>query len=181
MTARESTLPMTTAQALALYDSLDTVSIDFMLGAWQGAGFATGHPLDGVLEACHWHGKQFHDADHVDPLVFRGLGGKLYRLNPALMPMGMLDSVPAKDSPLLGRAFQLLMPLLQTRRSRARLRMIEYRGKTTAAMLYDDLPINDVFRKLDDDNVLGIMDLKGMERPFFFRLVRITYCATDTE
>ena len=72
----------------------------------------------------------------------------------------------------LGRAFQLLMPLLQTRRSRARLRMIEYRGKTTAAMLYDDLPINDVFRKLDDDNVLGIMDLKGMAQPFFFRLHR---------
>ncbi|MCK5874665.1 MAG: DUF4334 domain-containing protein [Alcanivoracaceae bacterium] len=172
MTARESTLPMTTAQALALYDRLEPVSIDFMLGAWQGSGFATGHPLDGVLETCHWHGKRFHDADHVDPLVFRGLGGKLHRLNPALMPMGMLDSVPATDSPLLGRAFQLLMPILQTRRSRARLRMIEYRGQTTAAMLYDDLPINDVFRKLDDDNVLGIMDLKGMAQPFFFRLRR---------
>ena len=172
MTDQESTPPMTTTEALALYDALETVSVDFMLGAWQGSGFASGHPLDGVLEACHWYGKRFDDADHVDPLVFRGLGGKLYRLNPALMPMGMLDSVPATNSPLLGRTFQLLMPLLQTRRSRARLRMIEYRGKTTAAMLYDDLPINDVFRKLNDNNVLGIMDLKGMEQPFFFRLRR---------
>jgi hypothetical protein len=50
--------------------------------------------------------------------------------------------------------------------------MIEYRGRTTAAMLYDDLPINDVFRKIDDNNVLGIMDLKGMAQPFFFRLAR---------
>ena len=172
MTAREPALPMSSAQALALYDSLEAVSVDFMLGSWHGSGFPTGHPQDGVLEACHWHGKRFDDADHVDPLVFRGLGGKLYRLNPAVMPMGLLDRIPAADSAVLGRAFQLLMPLLQTRRSRARLRVIEYRGKTTAAMLYDDLPINDVFRKLDDDNVLGIMDLKGMAQPFFFRLRR---------
>ena len=176
MTAYAQTLDnrhaMTCTQALALYDSLDTVDTDFMLGRWQGAGFATDHPLDGVLEACHWHGKHFTDVDHVDPLVFRGLGGKLYRLNPSLMHMGLLDRLPTPTSPALGNAFRLMMPLLQTRRSRARLRMIEYRGKTTAAMLYDDLPINDVFRKLDDNTVLGIMDLKGMTQPFFFQLRR---------
>jgi hypothetical protein len=175
MTAFVKTLEqatMSSKQALALYDSLDTVDCDFMLGQWQGAGFPTGHPLDGMLEACHWYGKRFTDADHVDPLIFRGTGDKLYRLNPSLMPMGMLDRLPTLTSPALGNAFRLMVPLLQTRRSRARLRMIEYRGKTTAAMLYDDLPINDIFRKLDNNTVLGIMDLKGMAQPFFFQLKR---------
>ena len=37
-------------EALALFDSLPAVEVDFMLGAWKGAGFPTGHPLDGVLE-----------------------------------------------------------------------------------------------------------------------------------
>ena len=37
---------------------------------------------------------------------------------------------------------------------------------------YDNLPINDVFRKVDDNTVLGIMDLKGMKQPFFFVLRR---------
>ncbi len=39
-------------------------------------------------------------------------------------------------------------------------------------MIYDQLPINDVFRKLDDNTVMGIMDLKGMKDPFFFKLKR---------
>ncbi len=166
------TTPLSTDQALALFDRLPAVDTDFMLGAWRGAGVVTGHRLDGVLEACHWHGKRFRSADHVDPLVFRGLSGGLMRLNPALMPMTLLHRLPTPDSALLGRVFQLLMPLLRTGRGRARLRMIEHRGQLTAAMLYDDLPINDVFRKLDDDRVLGLMDMKGMAQPFFFQLQR---------
>ena len=39
-------------------------------------------------------------------------------------------------------------------------------------MIYDSLPINDVFRKVDDHTVLGLMDLKGMKDPFFFVLTR---------
>jgi hypothetical protein len=62
--------------------------------------------------------------------------------------------------------------LLATRRSRARLRMLQFRGRVTAAMVYDDVPIQDVFRRIDEDTVLGLMDCKGMERPFFFVLRR---------
>ena len=64
------------------------------------------------------------------------------------------------------------MPLFQTRRSRARVRMTEYRGKLSATMIYDALPINDVFRKVDADTVLGIMDYKGMPASLFFVLQR---------
>ena len=71
-----------------------------------------------------------------------------------------------------GRLFQLCIPLFMTRRARARLRMTNYRGKKSATMIYDNLPINDVFRKVDNDTVLGAMDLKGMEQPFFFVLRR---------
>ena len=39
-------------------------------------------------------------------------------------------------------------------------------------MIYDQLPINDVFRKIDRDTVFGVMDLKGMKLPFFFILQR---------
>ena len=47
------------------------------------------------------------------------------------------------------------------------------RGVTTAAMVYDHLPIIDCFRRLSADAVLGLMDLRGAA-PFFFRLERIT-------
>ena len=39
-------------------------------------------------------------------------------------------------------------------------------------MIYDDQPIVDVFRRIDDDTLLGVMDLRGMPEPFFFVLER---------
>ena len=51
-------------------------------------------------------------------------------------------------------------------------RMTEYRGVVSATMIYDSLPINDIFRKVDDDTVLGVMDLRFTPQPFFFILLR---------
>lgn len=55
----------------------------------------------------------------------------------------------------------------------ARLRMVEYRGASTATMIYDDHPVIDHFRKIDDDTALGVMDRKGDVAPLFFRLTRL--------
>ena len=72
----------------------------------------------------------------------------------------------------MGNIFQASLFLFSTNQSCARLRLVSYRGKETTTMIYDSLPINDVFRKVDDQTVLGLMDLKGMECPFFFVLQR---------
>ena len=164
----------TTADALALFDRLAPVDTAFMLGAWKGEGFPTDHPLDGVLEAYRWHGKRFESTEDVHPLVFDTAGGGTTSVNPlAFMPaLRFFGTGPLPRGRAVGTFFQLLLPLFSTQRSRARLRMTEYRGKESATMIYDALPINDVFRKVDDDTVLGAMDLKGMERPFFFVLRR---------
>lgn len=160
--------------ALAIFDALEPVETDFMLGAWKGEGFETGHPMDGMLERCHWHGKRFETTEHVHPLVFRKRDGSLSSVRPLLaMPgLGVLDKLPMLKSEVAGSVFQVLIPLLSGNKSAARLRMTTFRGKPTATMVYDNLPINDVFRKVDDDTVLGIMDLKGMKTPFFFVLRR---------
>lgn len=159
-------------EALAIYDALSAVEADFMLGQWAGAGFATGHSMDGLLEACHWYGKRFLDAENVHPLLFNGTNGKLISVDPKRMPMGMSQRIKLEPGSLLGRIFQASLPLLRTGESRARLRMTEYRGMLSATMIYDHLPINDVFRKVDENTVLGAMDMKGMDHPFFFLLRR---------
>ena len=46
------------------------------------------------------------------------------------------------------------------------------RGVATAALLYDSLPIVDVFRRVDDAVVLGLMDMRGLDAPFAFVLRR---------
>ncbi len=163
---------VTPDEATALYDSLEPVDVKFMMGRWKGSGFPTGHAVDGVLEACHWHGKHFESPEHVHPLVFTNLLGNKVCINPALMPMGMLNMKTVPKSAAIGRLFQLLMPFFMTRRSCARVRMTEYRGKLSATMIYDALPINDVFRKVDNNTLLGIMDYKGMEKSLFFVLQR---------
>ncbi len=161
----------TTDEATQAFDSLATVDCDFMLGCWKGSELKTGNPMDGLLTAAGWHGKEFVNADNVHPLLF-GTGNKIRKLEPRLLFAGMGLSGLATKLPFIITLFRLVQPLMQTRRSRARLRMMEYRGKVSATMVYDNLPINDVFRKVDNNTVLGVMDLKGMSAPYYFVLRR---------
>jgi len=99
-------------------------------------------------------------------------GGQKFNVQPALMPIGFLVRYPSLKRLLNQRLFLLARPLFSTRHPGARLRMTEYRGVISATMIYDRQPINDVFRKMDENAVLGLMDMRGMQRPFFFRLWR---------
>ena len=161
-------------EALAIFDALPAVEVPFMLGAWKGAGFHTGHALDGVLEGYHWHGKRFDSVEHVHPLVFSRRDGSLTYVNPLLtLPsLGMLERLPVLESAPAGALFRAMLGLVSTGKSAARLRATTYRGVTSATMQYDNLPINDVFRRVDERTVLGVMDLKGVQAPFFFVLRR---------
>ncbi len=161
-----------TETALALLDQLEPVAPEELLGSWRGEGFPTGHPLDGLLEAWHWRGKRFDSLEEVHPLVFEGPGGGTVHVNPALLPIGLLRAPWVGRLAPFGGLFPWLAPLLSTRASAARLRGTLYRGKVSATMVYDALPIQDIFRRLDAHTLLGVMDCKGMAQPFFFVLRR---------
>ena len=157
---------------LRYFDSLPAVTVEEVLGRWRGEGVETGHPLDGVLERFGWYGKRFDGPDDVHPLVFRTSRG-LRGVDPALLPVGLLAARPRTASlPGAARAFGLLLPLVTTSRPTARLRMTEYRGVLTATMCYDAHPIHDVFRRVDADTLLGVMDQRGQAQPFVFLLRR---------
>jgi hypothetical protein len=163
----------TTAEALAFFDGLPAAALDGLMGRWRGSGLATGHPMDGLLEAFGWYGKEFVDRDTVHPLLFRDKAGGIRPLNPALMPMGLALRYPDLfHRPATATVFAALRPLLATARPKARLRMVEHRGVLSAAMIYDALPIVDLFRAIDPDTLLGVMDMRAMDRPFFFLLRR---------
>lgn len=160
------------AEGLAFYDELPPVEAELMLGQWRGSGFPTGHPMDGLLEATHWHGKRFRGADEVDPLVMDGPRGT-FTLNPRLVPMRLAPQLrTALRVDAVQRAALAVLPLMRTPRPAARLRRVEYRGVVTATMIYDALPINDHFRLVDDDTVMGAMDMRSWDQPFLFVLRR---------
>ena len=167
--------PTTTAEALAVFDSRPAVEPELMIGTWHGLELPTNHPLDGMLAASGWWGKAFLDSETVHPLLFRTSGGTaLWALNPALAfgGLGLATKIPALKRQNFAGTIAALKPALQARGPKARLRTTRYRDVDTATMIYDQLPVNDVFRKLDEETVIGAMDLRGSKRPYFFVLTR---------
>lgn len=168
----------TPAGALAFYDSLPPVGVEDLLGEWRGSGLRTGHRLDGLLERLGWYGKRFDGPEDAHPLLFDDGRGRPVAVDPAWFPASLATRRPGLLRLAHHRAavslFRTVLPLVRTTRPRARLRMTEHRGVTTATLVYDALPVHDVFRSVDDTTVLGLMDMRGMGAPFLFVLRRVS-------
>ena len=170
---RELQRGTTIGAALAFYDALEPVVLEEMIGSWRGEGLPTGNPLDGLLERFGWYGKRFDGPDGAHPLVFCAGVGRTMLLNPAFVPIAALIRCQRLlRAPFVPRLFSILLPVLSTHNPKARLRLMAYRDVVTATMCYDALPVNDVFRKVDDDTLVGAMDLRSLETPFMFALRR---------
>lgn len=181
ITERQNTLQRmqqqgtTPEEAMAFFDALPAASIDDMYGTWHGEGLPTQHPLDGLLEKFHWYGKRFTGPDDVHPLLF-GAADRLWSVNPAYMPMLLIRRYAGFfKSPIVAGLSAPLLQIMRTKQPHARLRMIRFREHLTASMIYDALPIQDIFVQVDTDTRLGVMDLRGDTMPhlFFFVLRRV--------
>jgi hypothetical protein len=163
----------TADRALAFVDGLAPASVESLLGRWHGAGWHTGHPWDGLLEAYGWYGKEFRSADDVRPLLFRDHAGGPVAVSPGRIPLTVL-----RRAPHLGRhraaaaAFRTVRPLLTTARPGGRLHLVEHRGTVTAALVYDAVPVLDVLRHVTPDLVVGIADIRDQPASLFFLLRR---------
>ncbi|MFI6771867.1 DUF4334 domain-containing protein [Nocardia sp. NPDC050412] len=163
----------TVDQAWELFDSLPAARVaEVTVGRWRGEEFDTGHPLAGVLAASGWYGKQFDDPESVHPLLFADESGSIFAVDPRRVPLGLAGKVPLAGVQTVRKLLPVLGPAIRTRRPAARLRDIEYRGAVSAAMVYDDLPIIDHFRRVDTETLLGVMDMRGTAEPYFFVLRR---------
>jgi GXWXG protein/Domain of unknown function (DUF4334) len=158
---------------LAFFDRLPPTDPAGLVGRWRGTELPTGSRLDGLLALHGWYGKEFVDAETVHPLLFPGPDGVPRPVDPALAPLSLLLSWPgvARSRPARA-AFAALRPLLRTDRPAARVRVVTHRGVATGALVYDRLPIIDVFRRVTADVLLGLMDLRGLPEPFAFLLER---------
>ena len=158
------------ADALAMFTRLPSVTLANMAGRWAGGGLHTGHWLDGLLEAYGWYGKAFDARGNAHPLLFHGRDN-LIAINPCWLPIKSAGKSRIARSAIGPACFKLVRGLLQTQRPQARLSLVTHEGVTSAAMIYDRLPIIDMFRQVTPTTLLGLMDMKG-EPPFFFSLRR---------
>ncbi|TDM12752.1 GXWXG domain-containing protein [Macrococcus lamae] len=141
------------------FDSLDSVSIEMMHGLWRGEEVNTPHPMTGLLKKANWYGKYFEDKNNVTPIVMQDKNGELFAANPGMLSL----KAPIKLVKLLPKVFfnvgvTLIKPIFKTHSPKARLRLMDYNGTATAAMIYDQKPLIDYLKKIDDDTVLGMVD-----------------------
>lgn len=117
-------------------------------------------PIDTPFMLGEWEGGSFRTGHPGEQqLAALGWAGKVFRGDDDVDPIVVRDPAGARtSSPIMGAAT---------------LRLVRYRGVSTATMVYDRHPIFDHFRKLDDDLVLGVMDRKGDAFPLFFYLRRL--------
>lgn len=153
-----------------MFTRLPGVKLSDMVGRWAGGGLHTGHWLDGLLEHYNWYGKAFDARGNAHPLLFHGRDN-LIAINPRWLPLQSLGKTGFARSAIGKAGFKLVRGLIQTERPQARLSLVTYRGVASAAMIYDRLPIIDMFRQVTPTTLLGLMDMKG-EPPFFFTLRR---------
>ena len=97
----------------------------------------------------------------------------LSRSTRKFMPIGVALKFPAfARSRPVRMAFQAVRSLFRSEQSAARLHAEIFRGRRSAAMTYAQRAITDHFRRIDHDRLLGLMEMRGMERPYFFLLTR---------
>ena len=121
----------------ALFEKLEPIKIEEIMGKWKGGYFKTGNLIDLTLRnfgIWRWTGKTFHSENNVNALMHESLGLKF-------------------NLPFIGNA---------------RMREISFRGKVSTSMIYNYLPIIDHFRKVDDNTLLGVMDVKGEITLYFY-------------
>jgi len=162
---------LSSRDAEALFSRLPPVSTDALTGFWRGRVVDTGHPYDSMLRASCWIGKEFLAPERVHPLVHEGAFGRL-RLDPGRIPLRLARALGLAHWPGARAVARIAGPLFATSRPRARLRTVLDGDEPTAAMIYDQRPIIDVFRRVDAATVMGRMDEKGAHRPAFFLLTR---------
>ncbi|MBY5444621.1 DUF4334 domain-containing protein [Rhizobium leguminosarum] len=158
----------------AWFRSLDPVQPKDMVGLWSGVGITSGHPLDGVLENLNWFGKRFHSNMRADALLFTWRPGRLVALEPSLLPIGLAIKMAPFGRTFVARHwFSYLQKLLRARGTTASLKLQALDGVETAAMIYDKQPVVDYFRRIDDDEIAGMMCVRGDHRRFFFKLRKV--------
>jgi hypothetical protein len=156
------------------FQKLEPVEPQDLIGLWAGRGIPAGHPLDGVLENLGWFGKRFRPDMRADALLFRAGDRRLIAVDPKWIPLRLALRLHA-----FGRtraAYNLFSNLQGRMRAMgpvAQVRLQMFDGVVSAAMIYDQQPITDHFRRIDDRRIMGAMTVAGEELLYFFSLERV--------
>ena len=159
--------------ALEKFRRLPPVEPREMVGLWKGRGIPAGHPFDGILENLGWFGKRFTPDMRADALLFRLSERRLVAIDPKRIPLRLVLRFHEGGRMRVAKnLFSILLCGLRARGPVASLKTIVFGGVESGAMVYDDQPIVDYFRRIDEERIMGTMTIRGDDRIYFFELER---------
>jgi hypothetical protein len=160
--------------ALEEFQNLPPIAPREHVGLWKGRGIPSGHPFDSVLENLGWFGKRFTPDMRADALLFRSDGNRLVAIDPSWISLGVaLRFYHIGRTRVARNLFSYLQRRLRARGSVASVKTVVFGGVEIAAMVYDEQPIVDYFRRIDEERVMGAMTIRGDQRIYFFELERV--------
>lgn len=160
--------------ALEAFRSLPPIQPRELVGLWKGRGVPAGHPFDGILENLDWFGKRFTADMRADALLFRSGDRRLVAIDPARIPLGLALRFHNVGRTRAARnLFSYLQRHLRAKGPVASLTTMVFSGVESAAMVYDDQPIVDHFRRIDSRSIMGAMTISGDGRIYFFELEQV--------
>ncbi|MGW0160141.1 DUF4334 domain-containing protein [Mycobacterium sp. NPDC003323] len=158
-------MEMTQHNLAAAFDALPPVTIDALRGLWRPDTSYAETPGGRVLLESGWYGMRFTDSESVDPLLFRTADGTGLFAADLSKVLEVLTQGPADIS--------MHREIVAAHGPTARLRMVHYRGVTSATLIYDRVPIMDYIRAVDADTVVGAVEARGtVEAPVYAVLRR---------
>lgn len=147
------------SEIAAVYNKLKPVEAEFLLGDWTGGDLDTGHAAHKALADLRWAGKSFHSVDNVDPvMVYDEQNNRVWNEKYGHAVVSAYSIVSSS------RGFNT-----------SQLREVKFHGVVSTAMIYDQFPIIDHFRYVNDNMVAGAMDTKmyGDAGVYYFFLRRL--------
>ena len=137
---------------LELFSHLDPVTVDSMIGLWRVVAF----------------GRAARDPSRSSliPALFLSVRASACANSTANASSPATTPSPSSASPRMARS---------SRRSTSAwpvCRELSFRGTASAGMVYDQQPWIDYFRKLDDDTLVAMIDMKGTPMGIGFFMLR---------
>ncbi|ODV89284.1 hypothetical protein CANCADRAFT_3912 [Tortispora caseinolytica NRRL Y-17796] len=151
-------------EALEFYLDLEPMELHELRGGWKGSTLYTDHPLDNKMASFGWHGMFFKNNEVVYPSIWNANDGSKFIAD----PLKVITAVQSSTAPdIMGSPQSYL-----TTSDSARIRMVVSYDHPTATLIYNNLPIYDSFKRIDDDRIVGLVDMKGVDKPYFFMMTR---------
>ena len=156
----------TAEQIDALFTTLASVSIQTLQGIWRAVAIPGVSPQYQLMIEKGWYGMRLTDQNSVDSLLIANPEGTGIFAADLFKLAAALPANPAHLSQIRSE--------IETDQPTGRLRLIDYRGTVSAAMIYDRQPVIDYFRTIDDTTVLCTVEARDITGNAYLILQRTT-------